>query len=118
MASNGGLPLTSHSAPPAAIVAAPVTTSPPRRRRIRRYSIYGIGVTTKPTIRRLARRGGVKRVAGLMYEETRGCMIPYIQGLLMDAILHTEHDHRTTITARDVVHALRHSGKNLYGFGI
>jgi len=28
---------------------------------------------TKPAIRRLARRGGVKRISGLIYEETRGC---------------------------------------------
>merc|ERR1711915_978126 len=27
---------------------------------------------TKPAIRRLARRGGVKRISGLIYEETRG----------------------------------------------
>jgi histone H4 len=26
---------------------------------------------TKPAIRRLARRGGVKRISGLIYEETR-----------------------------------------------
>ena len=29
---------------------------------------------TKPVIRRLARRGGVKRVSGLVYEETRGVL--------------------------------------------
>ncbi|RXG51054.1 hypothetical protein Avbf_19062 [Armadillidium vulgare] len=27
---------------------------------------------SKPAIRRLARRGGVKRISGLIYEETRG----------------------------------------------
>ena len=34
-----------------------------------RETIQGI---TKPAIRRLARRGGVKRISGLMYEESRG----------------------------------------------
>ena len=29
---------------------------------------------TKPVIRRLARRGGVKRISGLVYEETRGVL--------------------------------------------
>ena len=29
---------------------------------------------TKPAIRRLARRGGVKRISGLIYEETRGVL--------------------------------------------
>jgi hypothetical protein len=29
---------------------------------------------TKPTVRRLARRGDVKRISGLTYEETRGIL--------------------------------------------
>lgn len=36
-----------------------------------RDNIQGI---TKPAIRRLARRGGVKRISGLIYEETRGVL--------------------------------------------
>ena len=39
-----------------------------RHRKILRDNIQGI---TKPAIRRLARRGGVKRISGLIYEETR-----------------------------------------------
>ena len=39
------------------------------RRTILRDNILGI---TEPTIRRLARRGGVKRIFSLLYEETRG----------------------------------------------
>jgi hypothetical protein len=31
---------------------------------------------TKPAIRRLARRGGVKRISGLIYEEA--CHFPYV----------------------------------------
>ena len=37
-----------------------------RHRKILRDNIQGI---TKPAIRRLARRGGVKRISGLIYEE-------------------------------------------------
>merc|ERR1712003_464013 len=40
-----------------------------RHRKVLRDNIHGI---TKPAIRRLARRGGVKRISGLIYEETRG----------------------------------------------
>ena len=29
---------------------------------------------TKPAIRKLARKGGVKRISGLIYEETRGVL--------------------------------------------
>ena len=39
-----------------------------RHRKILRDNIQGI---TKPAIRRLARRGGVKRISGLIYEEYR-----------------------------------------------
>ncbi|KAL4569884.1 hypothetical protein LXL04_025530 [Taraxacum kok-saghyz] len=38
-----------------------------RHRKVLRDNIQGI---TKPAIRRLARRGGVKRFSGLIYEET------------------------------------------------
>ena len=31
-------------------------------------------VPMQPAIRRLARRGGVKRISGLIYEETRGVL--------------------------------------------
>ncbi|KAL5721803.1 histone H3.1 [Ranunculus cassubicifolius] len=39
-----------------------------RHRKVLCDNIQGI---TKPAIRRLARRGGVKRISGLIYEETR-----------------------------------------------
>ena len=43
-----------------------------RHRKVLRDNIQGI---TKPAIRRLARRGGVKRISGLIYEETRGVLV-------------------------------------------
>ena len=42
-----------------------------RHRKVLRDNIQGV---TKPAIRRLARRGGVKRISGLIYEETRGVL--------------------------------------------
>ena len=45
-------------------------------RKIVRDNIQGI---TKPLIRRLARRGGVKRISGLIYEETRGVLKNYLE---------------------------------------
>ncbi|KAF7375421.1 Histone H4 [Mycena sanguinolenta] len=70
----------------------------------------------KPAMRRLACRAGVKRMSGWVYEETRGWMWLHMQSMLRDVVLHTTHDHRTTVTAKDVVRALRRSGRNLYGF--
>nr|XP_021500552.1 histone H4-like [Meriones unguiculatus] len=61
-----------------------------RHRKVLRDNIQGI---TKPAIRRLARRGGVKRIS------------------------YTEHAKRKTVTAMDVVYALKRQGRTLYGFG-
>ena len=111
-----------------------------RHKKIHRDSIQGI---TKPAIRRLARRGGVKRISGLVYEETRGmrssdnikqsllsCTIrlirywcwtgalrSFLEGIMRDAATYAEHGRRMTVTAFDVVYALKRQGRTLYGFG-
>lgn len=85
-----------------------------RHRKVLRDNIQGI---TKPAIRRLARRGGVKRISGLIYEETRGVLKVYLEKTIRDAVTYTEHAHRKTVTAMDVVYALKRQGKSLYGFG-
>lgn len=108
-----------------------------RHRKVLRDNIQGI---TKPAIRRLARRGGVKRISGLIYEETRGVLkvrwkaldlykyIPnityshplpqvFLENVIRDAVTYTEHAKRKTVTAMDVVYALKRQGRTLYGFG-
>ena len=119
-----------------------------RHRKVLRDNIQGI---TKPAIRRLARRGGVKRISGLIYEETRGvlkvlilflvkfCNQPsqtpeyivscmncsifawhlqvFLENVIRDAVTYTEHARRKTVTAFDVVYALKRQGRTLYGFG-
>jgi histone H4 len=88
---------------------------------------------TKPAIRRLARRGGVKRISGLIYEETRGVLKIFLENVrclfsfefslstciqvIRDSVTYTEHAKRKTVTALDVVYALKRSGRTLYGFG-
>ena len=85
-----------------------------RHRKILRDNIQGI---TKPAIRRLARRGGVKRISGLIYEETRGVLKTFLENIVRDAVTYTEHAKRKTVTAMDVVYALKRQGRTLYGFG-
>ena len=70
-----------------------------------------------PAIRRLARRGGVKRISGLIYEETRGVLKVFLENVIRDAVTYTEHARRKTVTALDVVYALKRQGRTLYGFG-
>ena len=64
---------------------------------------------TKPSIHRLARRAGVKRISGLIYEETRGVLKLFLENAIYDAV--------TYINAMDVVFALKRQGRTLYGFG-
>ena len=85
-----------------------------RHRKILRDNIAGI---TKPAIRRLARRGGVKRISGLIYEETRGVLKVFLENVIRDAVTYTEHARRKTVTAMDVVYALKRQGRTLCGFG-
>ncbi|KAL8501615.1 hypothetical protein ACS0TY_020939 [Phlomoides rotata] len=75
-----------------------------RHRKVLRDNIQGI---TKPAIRRLARRGGVKRISGLIYEETRGVLKIFLENVIRDAVTYTEHARRKTVTAMDVVYALK-----------
>ncbi|KAJ0083431.1 hypothetical protein Patl1_30824 [Pistacia atlantica] len=66
----------------------------------------------EPAIRRLARRGGVKRISGLIYEETRGVLKIFLENVIRDAVTYTEHARRKTVTAMDVVYALKRQGQD------
>nr|XP_039318565.1 LOW QUALITY PROTEIN: histone H4 [Saimiri boliviensis boliviensis] len=85
-----------------------------RHRKVLRDNIQGI---TKPAIWSLARRGGVKRISGFIYEETRGVLKVLLENLIRDAVTYREHAKGTTVTAMDVVYALKCQGRTLYGFG-
>merc|ERR1739838_370577 len=85
-----------------------------RHKRLLRDNINSI---TKPAIRRLARRGGVKRISGLIYEETRSVLKHFLENVVRDAVTYCEHARRKTVTALDVVYALKRQGRTIYGFG-
>jgi histone H3/H4 len=72
---------------------------------------------SKGSIRRLARRGGVKRISGLMYDEAQLVLKDFLENVIRDATTYTDHSRRKTVTAMDVVYALKRQGRTLYGFG-
>ena len=84
-----------------------------RHRMVLRDAVQSI---TKQDIRRLARRGGVKRISGLVYEETRAILKVFLERIIRDAVTYMEHGNRKIITALDVVFALMRHGRNIYGF--
>ena len=104
-----------HPSPPRHLTTSRPSALPlQRHRKVLRDNIQGI---TKPAIRRLARRGGVKRISGLIYEETRGVLKVFLENVIRDSVTYTEHARRKTVTAMDVVYALKRQGRTLYGFG-
>ncbi|CAM9915511.1 unnamed protein product, partial [Scytosiphon promiscuus] len=85
-----------------------------RHRKVLRDDIQGIA---KPALRRLARRSGVKRISGLIYEETRGVLKAFLENAIRDSVTYTEHARRKTVIAMDVVYALKRQGRTLHGSG-
>ncbi|RXM31660.1 Histone H4 [Acipenser ruthenus] len=57
-----------------------------RSRKVRCDNIQGI---TKPVVCRLARRGGVKRISGPIYEETRRVLKVFLENVIQDAVTYT-----------------------------
>jgi len=87
-----------------------------RRQKTKTMKETIMGVT-KPAIRRLARRGGVKRISSLVYEEARSVLRLFLESIIKDSITYTEHAKRKTVIALDIVYALKRQGKTIYGFG-
>lgn len=87
-----------------------------RHRKVLRDNIQGV---TKPAIRRLCRRAGVKRISSMVYETVRGKLKTFLDGVIRDAVVYCEHGHRKTVTAMDVVLGLKRSqGMSFYGGGV
>ena len=71
---------------------------------------------TKGDIRRLARKGGVKRIALDVYGEARQTIRGFIQHLTKTALVYTAAAKRKTCFPMDVVMAMKREGRSLYGF--
>lgn len=82
-----------------------------RHRKLLRNNLDGI---SKKELRRLARRGGVKRLSILVYDEMRGALKDFLHNVIRDSVTYAEHARRKTVTTIDVMYALKRSGKTLY----
>ncbi|PWY84922.1 hypothetical protein BO70DRAFT_352042 [Aspergillus heteromorphus CBS 117.55] len=93
----------------------------PPKKRFRKYIRSNIEGITRPSIRRLARRGGVVRIKRDIYAEIRVVIKDRLTDILrhvvniMDSATTPNHE-RKVVTTRDVVFALNRMGKTLYGF--
>ena len=82
---------------------------------VRRTTAVGHRIT-KGAIRRLARRAGVKRIAGLLHDEVRATLKGFVERTVSAAVAYTEHARKRTVTTGAVVAALKKNGRMLYGY--
>lgn len=71
----------------------------------------------KPAIRRIARRGGIKRISGTYYEALAVITQKRLESVLHDAVTYAEYAKRKTVTVEDVLRSLKRRGMVLYGYG-
>lgn len=50
----------------------------------------------------------------MIYEETRGVLKTFLEGVIRDAVTYTEHAKRKTVTSLDVVYALKRQGREYF----
>ncbi|MCJ1346530.1 hypothetical protein MMC31_004747 [Peltigera leucophlebia] len=72
----------------------------------------GLGKGGMKRHRRLARRGGVKRISAGVYDEVRVAMEDRLRLVLKDCAICVEHAKRKTIMVSDVVFALKRASSN------
>lgn len=84
-----------------------------RHRNVLRDGMSGI---SKASIRRLARRGGVKRLSGMIYEESRAVLRNFLHRIIGTAVLYSQHARRKTVTVYDIIYSLKREGRILYGY--
>jgi histone H4 len=107
-------PSTHPSTPPSTTSTTTTFTTPIASRRHRKTGLPK-GVSNGD-IRRLARRGGVKRINGHVYDDSRAALKDFLTTVIHDAVIYTQYAHRSTVTTQDVRYALKRNGRTLYGF--
>ena len=87
----------------------------PKRHAHKKFCDNIMGIT-KPAIRRLARRGGVKRMNNLIYDETREVLRVWLEGIISDSITYCDSAQRKTVSTTDILYSLKRNGRFLYGY--
>eukprot|EP01065_Artemidia_motanka_P039117 TRINITY_DN47962_c0_g1_i1.p3 TRINITY_DN47962_c0_g1~~TRINITY_DN47962_c0_g1_i1.p3 ORF type:complete len:108 (+),score=34.94 TRINITY_DN47962_c0_g1_i1:71-394(+) len=72
------------------------------------------GKISKGGIRRLARRGGVKRLASAVYDTVRTAVTQFVDHIMRDTATIMELTGQKTVTTADILYALRKNGRTLY----
>lgn len=93
--------------------------APKRHQAVRRRILRGdavSGVLTKPALCRLARRGGIMRISESIQDAAKEALKSFLEDTVRRAVVYMEYARRKTVTAMDMVYALKGVGHRLYGF--
>ncbi|MGL5745504.1 MAG: histone H4 [Cetobacterium sp.] len=80
-------------------------------RRLRKFKSKGL---SSGDIKRLARRGGVKRISKSIYADVQASLYEFVKDIVNAAAVYTEHAKRKTVTTTDVCMALKSRNVTLY----
>lgn len=69
---------------------------------------------SKSSVKRLARKGGVKRLSKLIYTEVSDALKVFLKPIIRDAISYMDSGDRKTVVAKDIIYALENNGKPIY----
>lgn len=75
-----------------------------------------VDAITNNDIKRLARRGGVKRIGLLVPQEAKTALRDFLKTAIERASIYAGHARRKTVTTLDVVLSLKWQGMTLYGY--
>lgn len=87
-----------------------------QRRRLEKGKGSSRGIT-KPSLKRVARRAGVKHITAQVLKDLPIVIREFVAKNVGNAALYTQHSRRHTISCLDVTTALKHLGRPIYGFG-
>ena len=85
-------------------------------KRVKKIVSANATAVSQGSIRRLARRAGVKRISAPVYADVRSVLQGFVEKTVRDAAALTEHGKKKTVSAAIIVQALRKSGKVIYGY--
>jgi histone H4 len=85
-------------------------------KRVKKVVSANSAAVSQGSIRRLARRAGVKRIATPVYADVRSVLHTFVETTVKHATALTEYSRRRTVGAQDIINALRKQGKAIYGY--
>jgi histone H4 len=86
------------------------------RRNVLGLAYEGQNFVGRGDIRRLVRRGGVRRLSRDVYPEVADCILNFLNQMVKDSLAFTTHCRRKTVLVKDVIFAAKRHRRQFIGF--